>query len=122
MPTVLIFGENDQQSVTLAKNYLEAIETFHGKKEPLKGTGTMTMPKTDLTGGRLLGEKKPATDRIIKQLNDAMENRGSKEWKQREEKKYAYVWTIKGKQTGIAKSVGEEVARPIPPQLLRLGP
>jgi alpha-beta hydrolase superfamily lysophospholipase len=119
VPTVLIFGDNDNKSENLAKNYIDAVETVRGKKEPLKLTGKKTIPKTELTGGKLLGEKKPATEFIVKHLNDVMEARGSKEWKPREEKKYAYLWSSP-KSRAVAKGVGEELPRPIPGSVIRL--
>jgi alpha-beta hydrolase superfamily lysophospholipase len=122
VPTVFIFGDDDQKADNLAKNYLDAMETVRGKKEPLKLTGLKRIPKTALTGGKLIGERKPATDFILKQLNDVMENRGSKEWKQREEKKYAYLWTSPKTRAIPAKRVGEDVPHPIPLPLIRLGP
>ena len=42
------------------------------------------------------------------------EKRGSREWKKREVDKFVYFWAPPQRAPFLAKSVGEDVARPLP--------
>jgi alpha-beta hydrolase superfamily lysophospholipase len=120
IPTVLVAGGSDASGNNLAKNYKDAIE---GKqKVDLKNTGTKTIAGTELTGSKLLGGRLGTTDWIVKYLNSVMEDRGSKEWKRREEDRSRYFWTVNGRVLQLAKNVGEKVVRPIPAQMIKLAP
>ncbi len=78
IPTAFVFGDGDQNAFNLAKNYMNALQFANGKKVDLKNTGTMTIARTSLSGGKLLDDKLRSIDSIIKQLNKVMEDRGIK--------------------------------------------
>ncbi|HEY7426563.1 MAG TPA: alpha/beta fold hydrolase [Gemmataceae bacterium] len=118
VPTVLVVGSSDTSGTNLAKNYKDAMEG--GKRVDLKNTGTKTISVTDLTGSKLLGVR-GTTDWVADYLSRVMEDRGSKEWKRREEEKARYYWTTNGRPRQLAKNTGEKVVRPIPAALIKLG-
>jgi hypothetical protein len=120
VPTVFVYGKNDKKADDLTANYLKAITTDKGKTIELKKTtGSKAIPQTELVGSKLLGQKLPTVDFIVKHLNQVMEDRGSKEWKKRNEEKYAYFWvvpwpTAKKVRQIPAKAPGSKVSDPIP--------
>jgi len=118
VPIAFLYGKNDTNASNLTLNYLNAIQP---KKYDLKNTGEKAIAGTELGGSKLLGERVGATKEIIKQLDRVMEDRGSKEWKKREEEKSRYFWSSGKGRPALAKMPGEKVARPIPPMLIRLG-
>ena len=117
VPTVLVFGGNDMSASNLATNYKNAIEK--DKKTELKNTGTKTIKGTDLTGSALLGDKLETTNFIVKHLNTIVENRGSKEWRKRDEEKSTYYWSLSKGSTLRAKIPGQKLCGAIPPVLLK---
>jgi alpha-beta hydrolase superfamily lysophospholipase len=117
VPVAFFYGKNDSNASNLTLNYLNTIQP---KKYDLKNTGEKAIPGTELAGSKLLGER-VATKEVIKQLDRVIEDRGSKEWKKREEEKSRYFWTMGKGRTQLAKMPGEKVAHPIPPWLIRLG-
>jgi alpha-beta hydrolase superfamily lysophospholipase len=116
VPTAFFYGKNDGKAANLTLDYRKAITS---KKAELKNTGEKAIPTTDLTGSKLLGERLSTTSDILKQLQRVMDDRGSKEWKKREEEKFRYFWT-KGRAVQ-AKAAGEKIAHPIPLGMIGLG-
>jgi alpha-beta hydrolase superfamily lysophospholipase len=120
VPLAFYFGKSDTSGATLAKNYLDAIGG--GKKVELKNTGSKAIPGTELTGSKLLGGRLGTADYIADYLNRVMEDRGSKEWKKRDEEKSRYFWTVNGRpKLPPAKNIGEKVVGPIPGAMIKLG-
>jgi hypothetical protein len=119
VPMAFYFGKSDTSGATLAKNYLDAIGS--GKKLELKNTGSKAIP-TELTGSKLLSGRLGTVDFIVDYLNRVMEDRGSKEWKKRDEEKSRYFWTVNGRpKLPAAKNIGETVVGPIPGAMIKLG-
>jgi pimeloyl-ACP methyl ester carboxylesterase len=125
VPTVFVYGKNDQTASNLSLDYLKVITTTRdGRKLELKNTGEKSIPGTELSGGKLLGDRRTIAF-ILKHLETVMEDRGSKEWKKRNEEKYNYVWSLPWPTASsvrriIAKTSGEKVPRSIPADVSKL--
>jgi pimeloyl-ACP methyl ester carboxylesterase len=117
VPVAFLYGKNDANAANLTLNYLNTIQP---KKYDLKNTGEKAIAGTDLVASKLLGERVGATKEVIKQLDRVMEDRGSKEWKKRDEEKSRFFWSRGKGQLRLAKTAGEKVVRPVPPELIRL--
>jgi len=120
VPTAFLYGKNDGKAVNLTLDYLKAITGMNGKRVELKNTGEKAISSTDLTGSKLITERLSTTSDILKQLSRVMDERGSKEWKKREEEKSRYFWTASGRAKQLAKLAGEKVVRPIPSGVIGL--
>jgi pimeloyl-ACP methyl ester carboxylesterase len=127
VPTIFIYGQKDPKASDLTANYLNAIHNGIGRKAEkmeFKNTGGKAVPGTELSGSKLLGDRLRMIPFIVERLNSIMEDRGSKEWKKREEEKCRYFWTLPSPsmpRTRIpAKVAGEKVAHPIPPAVMGL--
>jgi pimeloyl-ACP methyl ester carboxylesterase len=119
IPTVFIYGKNDEAAGNTASTYYKVINTLpNGKSAELKDTtGTKGIERTALSGSKLLQDR----DRlgtaafILNHLNKVMDARGSRESKKRELDRFAYYWVLPGRRQPIlAKMAGEDYLHPIP--------
>lgn len=122
IPTVLVFGENDSKAKSLAKNY--EFSLTGGKASDKSLTGTKTIRGTELSGSKLLSERL-AIPFIVEHLARVMEDRGSKEWKKRDESKFTYTWatpwpSARNVSRTLAKVAGEKMIRAVPTSLSKL--
>jgi pimeloyl-ACP methyl ester carboxylesterase len=123
VPTIFLYGKNDTKSGDLTLNYLNAIQKGkRGEKIELRNTGEKAIAGTELSGSKLLSDRLGTIPFIITRLNSIMEDRGSKEWKKREEEKSRYFWSLPSvalpRTRLTAKVAGEKLAAPIPPAVL----
>ncbi len=123
VPTIFIYGQKDTKAGDMTLNYLNAIRRGkRGEKIELRNTGEKAIPKTELSGSKLLSDRLGTIPFIVSKLNDIMEDRGSKEWKKREEEKSRYYWSLPSVATPrtrlTAKVAGEKLSAPIPPVVL----
>jgi pimeloyl-ACP methyl ester carboxylesterase len=123
VPTIFMYGKNDTKSGDLTLNYLNAIQRGkRGEKIELRNTGEKAVAGTELSGSKLLSDRLRTISFIVDRLNSIMEDRGSKEWKKREEEKCRYFWSLPSvampRTRLTAKVAGEKVAAPIPRAVL----
>jgi pimeloyl-ACP methyl ester carboxylesterase len=126
VPMAFLYGDGDTKSANAAQAYLNSIRNPPGarKAEKLDLTNVQPIKGTSLSGSQLLQRSLRTEDWIVdKYLAKALEKRGSREWKKREVDKFAYFWAPPQRAPFLAKSVGEDVARPVPlPMMGILGP
>jgi hypothetical protein len=123
VPTIFMYGKNDRKSGDLTLNYLNAIQRGkRGEKIELRNTGEKAVAGTELSGSKLLSDRLRTIPFIVDRLNSIMEDRGSKEWKKREEEKSRYFWSLPSvalpRTRLTAKVAGEKLSAPIPPAVM----
>jgi hypothetical protein len=126
VPTVFIYGKNDSKADSMTEAYVKAIKYERGKPiETLKRTGAKAIKGTELAGSKLLQENFETLSFIKDHLAKVMEDRGSREWKKREEDKYAYYWNTSWPRPAtspiLCKRPGAELPLPIPLSLMKVG-
>ena len=123
VPTIFIYGQKEPRAGDMTLNYLNAIRRGkRGEKIELRNTGEKAVAGTELSGSKLLSDRLRTSPFIVDRLNSIMEDRGSKEWKKRDEEKCRYYWSLPSvavPRTRLpAKGVGEKLSAPIPPVVL----
>jgi pimeloyl-ACP methyl ester carboxylesterase len=117
VPMAFLYGDGDTKSADAAQAYLRSIRNPPGarKAERLDLTNVQSIKGTSLAGSQLLQRSLRTEDWIVdKYLARVLEKRGSREWKKREVDKFVYFWAPPQRAPFMAKSVGEDVARPVP--------
>jgi hypothetical protein len=123
VPTIFMYGQKDTKARDQTLNYLNAVKRGKkGEKIELRNTGEKAVAGTELSGSKLLSDRLRTIPFIVDRLNSIMEDRGSKEWKKREEEKSRYFWSLPSvavPRTRIpAKVAGEKLSAPIPPAVM----
>jgi pimeloyl-ACP methyl ester carboxylesterase len=123
IPTLFLYGKTDEKAANLASTYLSAIQTVGYKKSENKTVKEQAVPRTGLAGAQLLGENLKTTDFLITFINRAMDDRGTRVQKDRDEEKSMYYWLLpwpnaRNTQPILAKNAGESVPHFIPPEVI----
>jgi hypothetical protein len=119
IPTYFLYGKTDDKAANLVQSNMNAIATENGRKVEHKNVKEKAIAGTSLAGSKLLGGRLKTSEYIIEFLNRAIEDRGSRVRKAREDQKYAFCWTTpwptaKAVQHHIAKLPGEPLPHIIP--------
>ncbi|HZV06418.1 MAG TPA: hypothetical protein VE999_15160 [Gemmataceae bacterium] len=125
IPTCFLYGKKDEQAASFTKNSMDAILSENGKKTESKTVKEKAVPGTELAGSKLLSGRLKTTDYIIDFLNRAVEDRGSRTRKTREDQKFAFCWsmpwpTARNVNRIVAKLPGEPLPHPVPLNVLGL--
>jgi alpha-beta hydrolase superfamily lysophospholipase len=125
IPTYFLYAKNDAKASDFLnknnelKNLIAESSKKRGgvKEKAITGAG-------ELAGSKLLSSRLKTADYILDYLNDVVEARGSRVRKDRQDKNYAFCWSLPwpmpNAQHIVAKLPGEPVTRPIPLNVLGL--
>ena len=125
IPTYFLYGSSDRAAETLTNYHMKAITMENGKELDQKGVKKKAVPGVkDLKGSKMLGVARTG-DYIVDYLNRVLEDRGVRVKKAREDKKFAFCWTIPWPEAArvrhiLAKVPGETVTRIIDPRVIGL--
>jgi hypothetical protein len=123
MPMAFIYGGGDPAD-GLSEKYLKAINPNFQRGKPdktLEFTGDKEIPKTKLTGSKLLDKDLPTTDFIIKDyLDNLMAKRGITQWKARNNDNEYFYWESVPLPT-LAKLKGDKIQIAVPPTVVGFG-
>jgi hypothetical protein len=119
IPTYFLYAKNDvKASDFLNKNSdLKSLVAEQSKKKG--GVKEKAIPGAgELAGSKLLSSKLPTADYILDYLNNVVEERGSRVRKDRQDKNYAFCWSLpwpnNATKRTVAKLPGEPVMHLIP--------
>jgi hypothetical protein len=126
IPTLFLYAKNDVKANDfLNKNSdLKALFAENSKKKG--GVKEKSVPRAgDLAGSKLLSSRLQTADFILDYLNNVVEERGSRTRKDRQDKNFAFCWslpwpTVPNASRIVAKLPGEPVTHLIPPNVLGL--
>jgi hypothetical protein len=123
IPTYFLYAKNDvKASDFLNKNSdLKALFAEQSKKKG--GVKEKAIPGAgELAGSKLLSSRLPTADYILDYLNNVVEERGSRVRKDRQDKNYAFCWSLpwpnNATKRTVAKLPGEPVLHMIPLEVL----
>jgi hypothetical protein len=120
IPTCFLYGQTDEKAAGQTKSYLDYLQKERGRMIELKGVKAEAVRGThNLAGAKLLGRQRQTANTIVKFVNKVIDDRGTRTRKDRQNKKYAFCWTVpwpeaRGAEHLLAKMPGEEVPRLIP--------
>jgi pimeloyl-ACP methyl ester carboxylesterase len=125
IPTYFLYAKNDvKASDFLNKNSnLKSLIAEQSKKKG--GVKEKAIPGAgELAGSKLLSSRLPTADFILDYLNNAVEERGSRVRKDRQDKNYAFCWSLPwpthATKRAVAKLPGEPIMHIIPLEVLGL--
>lgn len=113
VPMAFVYAKNDGESDTICSTLLRSLKPMGAKGKDLPNTGSEKIPDTKLKGAALLDKELGTTKWITSvYLNKVMEDRGAREWNERNSEKSMYWYTqstTNNKPAKIVKQPGEEV-------------
>jgi dienelactone hydrolase len=125
IPTLFLYAKNDVKANDFLNknNELKTLIAESSKKKA--GVKEKAIPNAgELAGSKLLSGRLKTMDYIVDYLNNVVEERGSRTRKDRQDKNYAFCWSLpwpaQNANRIVAKMPGESVIHIIPPNVLGL--